>query len=235
MTAILEASGLVRHFTGGDGREIPVLEGADLAVGRGEFVAIVGASGAGKSTLLHLLGALDRPDSGRVCLEGVAYDSLPPDALADLRNRRLGFVFQFHHLLRDFTARENVMMPLLIGGRPDTEAGERADLALDRVGLRARGDARVTVLSGGEQQRVALARAMVTDPAVILADEPTGNLDPPTAARMQGLLAAPARDGGTAIVVVTHNPALARQADRILVLDAGVLRPAGEMELVETG
>jgi len=231
MTAILEANGLVRRFTGGDGQPITVLDGAALAVEPGEFVAIVGASGAGKSTLLHLLGALDRPDAGAIRLEGVAFADLDAEALSELRNRRLGFVFQFHHLLRDFSAVENVMMPLLIGGRDDAEARTRATDALARVGLAGRADARVTVLSGGEQQRVALARALVTDPAVVLADEPTGNLDPPTAARMQALFAEPARRSGTAIVVVTHNASLAAQADRVLVLDGGVLRRVDAAEL----
>lgn len=224
--AVLEASGLVRRFIGGDGAAFTVLDGVDLAVAPGEFVAIIGASGSGKSTLLHLLGALDLPDAGDVMLEGCAYRGLEPRELAAIRNRRIGFVFQFHHLLRDFTARENVMMPWLIAGEPVAVARTRANQVLDRVGLAARALSRVTVLSGGEQQRVALARALVTAPAILLADEPTGNLDPHTAASMHDLLSGLARASGTAVVVVTHNRALAQRADRIVTLEEGVLRPA---------
>ncbi len=193
MTAILSATGLVRRFVGGDGSAFTVLDGVDLDVAAGEFVAIIGASGSGKSTLLHLLGALDLPDAGTVTLEARAYRDLTPGEIASLRNRRIGFVFQFHHLLRDFTARENVMMPWLIAGSTEREARARADAVLDRVGLAARAASRVTLLSGGEQQRVALARALVTEPAVLLADEPTGNLDPHTAAGMHDLLCGLAR------------------------------------------
>lgn len=226
MTAILEARNLVRHFIGGDGRPVEVLSGASLALEAGECVAIVGASGTGKSTLLHLLGALDRPDAGEVLLEGRTYAEFDVEALEAVRNRRVGFVFQFHHLLRDFNALENVMMPLLIAGASDATARERAAKELERVGLTARALSRVTVLSGGEQQRVALARALVTHPAVLLADEPTGNLDAPTASRMHELLLAVARSAGAAVVVVTHNPALAALTDRILTLENGVLRSA---------
>ena len=226
MTAILEATGLVRHFVGGDGGAFTVLNGVDLTVTPGEFVAIVGASGSGKSTLLHLLGALDLPDAGDVTLEGSRFRDLDATALATMRNRRVGFVFQFHHLLRDFSARENVMMPLLIAGAPEQLAADRADAVLDRVGLTSRATSRVTVLSGGEQQRVALARALVTEPAVLLADEPTGNLDPHTATSMHELLCGLARASGTAVVAVTHNRALAQRADRILALEDGVLRAA---------
>ena len=231
MTTVLEGLGLRRVFTGGDGKPIVVLDGADLGVSAGEFVAVVGASGCGKSTLLHLLGGLDRPDAGEVLLEGVALGGLTSDALADVRNRRVGFVFQFHHLLRDFTALENVMMPLLVGGTSPRVAHTRAGAVLEEVGLAARATARVTVLSGGEQQRVALARAIVTDPAVLLADEPTGNLDPSTGGRVHELLAGLARRRGTAVIAVTHNPILAGQADRVLALEAGHLRDAGPGEL----
>jgi len=230
MTSLLEATGIVRRFVGGDGAPFTVLNGTELLIAPGEFIAIVGASGSGKSTLLHILGGLDRPDAGDVLLEGVAYGTLGPERLTTLRNQRLGFVFQFHHLLRDFTARENVMMPLLIAGVAPTMARARADAILDRVELTARASARVTLLSGGEQQRVALARALVTGPGLLLADEPTGNLDPPTATRMHDLLAALARDANTAVVAVTHNRELARRADRVLALDGGVLRPAEALE-----
>jgi lipoprotein-releasing system ATP-binding protein len=230
--AVLEASGLVRRFIGGDGAAFTVLDGVDLAVAAGEFVAIIGASGSGKSTLLHLLGALDLPDAGDVELEGHPYQGRSPAELAAIRNRRIGFVFQFHHLLRDFTARENVMMPWLIAGEPAAVARDRADQVLDRVGLTARATSRVTLLSGGEQQRVALARALVTAPAVLLADEPTGNLDPHTANDMHDLLSGLARARGTAVVAVTHNRALARRADRIVTLEEGVLRAAQATEVL---
>jgi lipoprotein-releasing system ATP-binding protein len=228
--AVLEARGLVRRFIGGDGAAFTVLDGVDLSVAPGEFVAIIGASGSGKSTLLHLLGALDLPDAGDVMLEGRAYRGLDPEQLAAVRNRRIGFVFQFHHLLRDFTARENVMMPWLIAGESVAVARARADQVLDRVGLTPRAASRVTVLSGGEQQRVALARALVTTPAILLADEPTGNLDPHTAASMHDLLSGLARASETAVVVVTHNRALAQRADRIVTLEDGVLHQARTAE-----
>jgi lipoprotein-releasing system ATP-binding protein len=228
--AVLEARGLVRRFIGGDGAAFTVLAGVDLSVAPGEFVAIIGASGSGKSTLLHLLGALDLPDAGDVMLEGRAYRGLDPEQLAAVRNRRIGFVFQFHHLLRDFTARENVMMPWLIAGESVAVARARADQVLDRVGLTPRAASRVTVLSGGEQQRVALARALVTTPAILLADEPTGNLDPHTAASMHDLLSGLARASETAVVVVTHNRALAQRADRIVTLEDGVLHQARTAE-----
>ena len=230
MTPLLEASGIVRRFVGGDGAPFTVLNGTSLVIAPGEFIAIVGASGSGKSTLLHLLGGLDRPDAGEVQLEGVSFGSLSSEGLTALRNHRLGFVFQFHHLLRDFTARENVMMPLLIAGESQAAARQRADTLLEQVELTSRASARVTVLSGGEQQRVALARALVTGPGLLLADEPTGNLDPPTASRMHDLLAALARNAGTAVVAVTHNRELAARADRVVALEDGVLRPANARE-----
>ncbi len=230
--ALLEARGLVRRFIGGDGATIPVLDGVNLAVTRGEFVAIIGASGSGKSTLLHLLGALDRPDAGDIVLEGQLFGGLRRDELTVMRNRRIGFVFQFHHLLRDFTARENVMMPLLIGGTSPATAAAQADQLLAQVGLASRAASRVVVLSGGEQQRVALARALVTRPAVLLADEPTGNLDPHTAATMHDLLTDLARASQAAVVTVTHNRALAQRADRVLALEDGVLRPAAPIDVL---
>lgn len=232
MSGILRAEGLVRRFVGGDRRAFTVLDGASLTVARGEIVAIIGASGAGKSTLLHLLGALDRPDAGDIHLDGVAYRDLSPEALDQVRNRRIGFVFQFHHLLRDFSAVENVAMPLQIAGVTPGEAHDRAAAMLDRVGLAERASSRVTLLSGGEQQRVALARALVTGPIALLADEPTGNLDPPRAAEMHALLHALTRESGTAVVVVTHNRELAGRADRVLALDGGILRPADSMEVL---
>jgi lipoprotein-releasing system ATP-binding protein len=232
MTAVLEGTGLFKSFLGGDGGTIQVLRGLDLHVSSGEFVAITGESGSGKSTLLHLLGALDTPTSGDVMLQGTSYAALDPDGLAALRNRRIGFVFQFHHLLRDFTALENVSIPLLIGGVSPSEADARARRLLDAVGLSARLTHMPAQLSGGEQQRAAVARALVTEPALLLADEPSGNLDEANAEMLHGLFAGLARDFQTAVVVVTHNRALAGRADRILHLAEGVLAP-GEIEGAE--
>jgi len=230
MSILLEARGLRKTYLGGDGSPIEVLAGVDLSVSRGEFVAIVGASGAGKSTLLHLLGALDRPSAGEVSLGGEAYSALDPGALAALRNRRIGFVFQFHHLLREFNARENVMMPMLIAGASDSEAGSRADALLDAVGLTARRLHLPTQLSGGEQQRVAVARALANAPDVVLADEPSGNLDHAHSENLHAIFAGLARDFATALVVVTHNRHLAARADRLLVMESGLLAPAERVE-----
>jgi lipoprotein-releasing system ATP-binding protein len=228
MTPTLSASGLVRRFVGGDGRRFTVLDGAQIVVEPGEFVAIVGASGSGKSTLLHLLGGLDRADQGEVALEGTFYRDLSNEGLDRLRSKRIGFVFQFHHLLRDFTAVENVMMPLLIAGIDNDVARAESLALLSRVGMRHRADSRALLLSGGEQQRVALARALVGGPAALLADEPTGNLDPPTASGLHDLLGELAQGGSAAVIVVTHNMDLARRADRILTLENGRLRPVGQ-------
>jgi lipoprotein-releasing system ATP-binding protein len=232
MTLVLEGIGLVKSFLGGDGGTIQVLRGLDIQVASGEFVAITGESGSGKSTLLHLLGALDAPTSGDVTLQGTRYGALDPDGLAALRNRQIGFVFQFHHLLRDFTALENVRIPLLIGGVRPAEADARARRLLDAVGLSARLEHLPAQLSGGEQQRAAVARALATEPALLLADEPSGNLDEANAELLHGLFAGLARDFQTAVVVVTHNRALADRADRILHLAEGVLAP-GEAEGAE--
>ena len=223
MNALLEARGLRKVYAGGDGRPLEVLRGVDLEVHRGEFVAIVGTSGAGKSTLLHLLGALDRPTAGDVWLEGSRYADLGPEGTAELRNRKLGFVFQFHHLLREFSALENVMMPLLIAGIGEREARSRAEERLSAVGLAGRMTHRPGELSGGEQQRCAMARALVHDPNVVLADEPSGNLDHASAERLHELMFRLARELETAVVIVTHNRQLAAQADRILWLDDGRL------------
>jgi lipoprotein-releasing system ATP-binding protein len=226
---VLVAEGLAKDYVGGDGRPIRVLDGVDLAVQPGEFVAIIGASGSGKSTLLHLLGALDEPTRGQVVLTGERYRDLSSPALAALRNRHVGFVFQFHHLLRDFTALENVMMPLLIAGWTDAAAESRAGALLTEVGLEARLLHRPAQLSGGEQQRVAVARALAMKPAVVLADEPSGNLDPLNAERLHALLAEVVRDGRRALVVVTHNRALADRADRVLALhDGRLVAPRGD-------
>jgi lipoprotein-releasing system ATP-binding protein len=230
MSAILQADGLRKVYQGGDGTPIEVLAGVDLEVSRGEFVAIVGASGSGKSTLLHLLGALDAPSSGTVRLDGRPYDELDPEALAEVRNRKLGFVFQFHHLLREFTALENVMLPLLIAGDPESRARARAEELLASVGLAGRMTHRPSALSGGEQQRTAVARALAADPLVILADEPSGNLDNANSERLHGLFARLAREFETALVVVTHNRGLAGRADRVLSLEGGHLVPLSGVE-----
>lgn len=230
MNAVLEAAALRKIYRGGDGSPIEVFSDADLAVARGEFVAIVGASGAGKSTLLHLLGALDRPTSGTVRLDGQSFADLSPDDLAAVRNRKLGFVFQFHHLLREFTALENVMMPPLIAGASDAAARSKAEELLGAVGLSRRMTHRPAALSGGEQQRVAVARALATDPLVVLADEPSGNLDYHNSERLHELFATLAREFETALVVVTHNRLLAARADRVLSLDGGRLIPLSGVE-----
>jgi lipoprotein-releasing system ATP-binding protein len=230
MSAILEAQSLRKLYRGGDGAPIEVLSDVDLGVARGEFVAIVGASGSGKSTLLHLLGALDAPTSGTVRLDGLAYGDQTPDQLAAVRNRKIGFVFQFHHLLREFTALENVMMPLLIAGESDERARSRGEELLAAVGLAGRMSHRPSALSGGEQQRAAVARALATDPLVVLADEPSGNLDHGNSERLHELFARLAREFETALVVVTHNRLLAARADRVLSLDGGRLVPLAGVE-----
>jgi lipoprotein-releasing system ATP-binding protein len=230
MSAILEAVGLKKVYQGGDGTPIQVLTGLDLAVSRGEFVAIVGASGSGKSTLLHLLGALDVPSGGSVRLDGQVYAEQGPTQLAAIRNRKVGFVFQFHHLLREFTALENVMMPLLIAGEEDARARSRAEELLAVVGLAGRMSHRPSALSGGEQQRAAVARALVADPLVLLADEPSGNLDYANSERLHELFARLSREFETALVVVTHNRLLAGRADRVLSLEGGRLVPLSGVE-----
>ncbi len=216
----LEARGLVRRFDDGE-RVIDVLCGLDLALGAGESIAVVGESGVGKSTLLHLLGALDRPDGGSVCVDGESIFELPGAELARIRSLKVSFVFQFHHLLGDFDAVENVMMPLLIAGGGRAAARQRATRVLERVGLAERLSHRPGQLSGGEQQRVAVARAVVVEPRVILADEPTGNLDPATAADVQSLLVELQKESGCAMVVATHNAVLAASMDRTLRLAEG--------------
>jgi lipoprotein-releasing system ATP-binding protein len=230
MSAILEAHELRKVYRGGDGTPIEVLSGVELAVGRGEFVAIMGASGSGKSTLLHLLGALDSPSGGSVRLDGLSYADQTPEQLAAVRNRKIGFVFQFHHLLREFTALENVMMPLLIAGESEDRARSRAEELLAAVGLAGRMSHRPAMLSGGEQQRAAVARALATDPIVVLADEPSGNLDQGNSERLHDLFARLAREFETALVVVTHNRLLAARADRVMSLDGGRLVPLAGVE-----
>ena len=227
---LLDVRALTKRFPSGDAGWLEVLAGVDLAVARGEVVAIVGASGSGKSTLLHLVGALDVPTSGEIRLDDAAYGDLDPAALSALRNRRLGFVFQFHHLLREFSALENVTMPLRIAGWEPARARVRAAEMLGVVGLDGRMTHRPGALSGGEQQRCAVARALVHDPGLVLADEPTGNLDHGNGVMVADLFFRLAREHGTAVVIVTHNRQLARRADRVLLLEDGRLAPAREVE-----
>ena len=251
----VEAHGLERSFASPGGGRIPVLKGVDLSVAPGESVAIMGPSGSGKSTLLHLLGALDRPTAGEVRLGGRRLSELGEERRAELRNRFVGFVFQFHHLLRDFTALENVMLPQLIAGVSPEAAAERAEQLLAGVGLSERAEHRPRRLSGGEQQRVAVARALANAPPLILADEPSGNLDEEATSRLHDLLfrimetPAPgavagggelvgrrgpgggepsghSTGGAPALIVVTHSRELAGRAGRVLRLEAGLLLEA---------
>ncbi len=226
MSAILEARGVKKHFPSGGDSMLEVLIDVNLAVGLGEVVAIVGASGTGKSTLLHLLGALDVPTAGEILVDGRSYSALTDAERDVLRNEKIGFVFQFHHLLREFSALENVMMPLLIGGRSEADARSRAEQLLADVGLAGRMTHRPAILSGGEQQRCAVARALAREPSVILADEPSGNLDNHNSERLHDLLFDLARNLETALVVVTHNTELAQRCDRVLLLEDGRLRTA---------
>jgi lipoprotein-releasing system ATP-binding protein len=221
---ILEAQQLRKVYVEEDGHELTILDGVEIRVARGEAVAIVGASGAGKSTLLHLLGCLDRPTSGLVFLEGRNAALLSEPQLAEVRNRQIGFVFQFHHLLREFTALENVMLPNLIAGRERGEAALRARELLENVGLGARVTHKPGELSGGEQQRVAVARALANRPLAVLADEPSGNLDTHTSEQLHDLFFRLRSEHGVALVMATHNRELAERADRILQVKDGKLQ-----------
>jgi lipoprotein-releasing system ATP-binding protein len=212
-----------RFFRSPDGKELRVLRGVDLEIGQGEMMAIMGPSGAGKSTLLHVLGALDQPTSGSVEIAGRRLDGLADTEVARLRNELVGFVFQFHHLLRDFSALENVMLPRLIAGVDREEAEARAVVLLEEVGLGERLRHRPNKLSGGEQQRVAVARALVNEPPLLLADEPSGNLDTETSKRLHDVLFGLVEHHGSALIVVTHDRELAERAGRVQRLVDGVL------------
>ncbi len=227
---VVEARSLVRTFRRPDGKPLPVLRGVNLLVREGESVAITGPSGAGKSTLLHLLGALERPTEGEVWLGEEELSQLSSDRVSELRSRYIGFVFQFHHLLRDLTALENVLVPLLVSGKERAFAAERAMHLLDQVGLADRAEHRPRRLSGGEQQRVSVARAMANSPALLLADEPSGNLDAKASEQLHDLLFELVTRSGTALVLVTHGRELAERAERVMRLEWGELNPLNYKE-----
>ena len=222
MAAIYVFSDVSKSFPGAE-EDLEIFRHLDLAVEEGEALAIVGASGSGKSTLLHLMGALDRPTAGTVRFDGRDMAAMGPDEQAAFRNKSLGFVFQFHHLLPEFSALENVAMPALISGKRFAEIAPHARAMLERVGLARRMDSKPATLSGGERQRVAIARALLMRPRVLLADEPTGNLDENTGAQVGDLLLELNRELGMTLVIVTHNQELAARMDRGLELRAGAL------------
>jgi len=222
---VIEASGIGKTY---DEAEIPVniFENLDFQLCRGESISVLGSSGSGKTTLLNILGGLDKASVGQVTLCGVDLQSCSDKALTRLRNQNLGFVYQFHHLLAEFTAVENIAMPLYISGISRKKADKKAEILLDKVGLSSRGNHKPSELSGGERQRVAIARALVNDPKCVLMDEPTGNLDETTAKSIQEIMLELQTQMGTSFVVVTHDKQLAYKMDRIFVMEEGILRPA---------
>jgi lipoprotein-releasing system ATP-binding protein len=222
MVAVLELRDIVREYKS-EGGVLRVLEGANLTLNPGELVGLIGPSGSGKSTLLHTAGLLEKPEGGQVFLEGEDCLSLNDTGRTRLRREKLGFVYQFHHLLPEFNARDNVAMPLLVGGMSKRKAREKADALLAEMGLSERLKHQPGQMSGGEQQRVAIARALVNDPRLVIADEPTGNLDPATTERVFESLIRMARSEGAAVLVATHNMALTQHMDRVLTLTDGKL------------
>jgi lipoprotein-releasing system ATP-binding protein len=222
MNEVLGCKGLARSFHDAE-QSLEVLKGIDLTIGEGEQIALMGASGSGKSTLLHILGGLDLPTAGHVCIDGIRLDSLGAARLGQLRNRALGFIYQFHHLLPEFTALENVAMPLLMRGLAPRQAGRTARDMLERVGLSERTAHKPGELSGGERQRAAVARALVTRPRCVLADEPTGNLDRQNAEQVYRLMLELNRELGTSFIVATHDAQIAQRMDRIYTLVDGRL------------
>ena len=216
----LQLSGIERHYGEGD-TFLPILKGADLTLRSGETVALVAPSGTGKTTLLHIAGLLEQPDEGEVLVNGTSCNGLSDDRRTAIRRNEIGFVYQFHHLLPEFSALENIMMPQLIAGLPKAEAAERASALLDYMRIGHRGSHRPTELSGGEQQRVAIARAVANAPLILLADEPTGNLDPETAGYVFEALEALARQSGLAALIATHNHELASLMDRRVTIEDG--------------
>ncbi|WP_299190706.1 ABC transporter ATP-binding protein [uncultured Litoreibacter sp.] len=219
----IRLTGIKKHYNAGKPNEIQVLRGAELSVGRGEVVALVAPSGAGKSTLLHIAGLLDTPDAGKVEIAGEDLTGRSDRARTNARRSQIGFVYQFHHLLPEFTAAENILLPQLAAGISRKEAEARAQELLDKVGVGKRADHRPGALSGGEQQRVAFCRALANGPGLLLADEPTGNLDPATSDQVFEALIALARDTGLAALIATHNMELAARMDRTVRLQDGVL------------
>ena len=213
---MIQANGIYKSFG-----NVDVIKGIDLHINKGEIVAIVGASGAGKSTLLQILGTLDKPDKGKVIIDNQDITSLNQKNLASFRNKKIGFVFQFHHLLPEFTALENICIPAFIAGMPKKEAADKAMALLEYLRLTERASHKPSMLSGGEQQRVAIARALINNPAIILADEPSGNLDSQNAKELHELLFSLREKTGQTFVIVTHNPSLANMADRALTIVDG--------------